>query len=137
MRYPALALAALLLVLPGTGAAQVLQADNADLARLLDEGVPVVDIRTAAEWRDTGVLANSHLMTFFDEQGRYDVNAWLTRFAAIVKPDQRVAIICLSGSRSMVLSHFLHTRAGYSQVINVTRGIDRWIRDGHPTAAYP
>jgi len=128
---------ALIWALSNSSSAEIKQADNADLVKLIEQGVPVVDIRTKSEWRTTGVVKGSHLMTFFDEQGRYDVNAWLAELSSIVKPDQPVAIICLSGSRSMTLSHFLDTRAGYSSVINVTRGIDRWIKDGGPVVAHP
>jgi rhodanese-related sulfurtransferase len=137
MRSACTACAALLWVLSGTSAAQVLQADNAELAELIEQGVPVVDIRTKDEWRTTGVVEDSHLITFFDEQGRYDVQTWLTEFSKIVQPDEPVVLICLSGSRSMMLGHFLHTKAGYSKVINVTRGIDRWIKGGYPTVAHP
>lgn len=127
----------LLWALSGASAAEVVEADNADLAKLIEQGVPVVDIRTKGEWQDTGVIKDSHLLTFFDEQGRYDVGGWLAELAKIARPNERIAIICLVGSRSMMLSHFLDTKAGFSSVINVTRGIDRWIKDGHPTVTYP
>ncbi|MDH3714991.1 MAG: rhodanese-like domain-containing protein [Gammaproteobacteria bacterium] len=137
MRISLMACATLLWALSSTSGAEVLQVDNAELAKLIEQGVPVVDIRTKDEWQTTGVIKDSHLFTFFDEQGRYDVNGWLAELATIAKPDQQIAIICLVGSRSMVLSHFLDTKAGYSNVINVTRGIDRWIKDGNPTVAHP
>ena len=137
MHRLAIACAVALCALSSPSIAELLQADNADLVKLIEQGVPVIDIRTKAEWRTTGVVKDSHLMTFFDEQGRYDVNAWLAELSSIVEPEQRVAIICLSGSRSMTLGHFLDTKAGYSNVINVTRGIDRWIKDGHPIVAHP
>ena len=137
MRNTLIACAVLLWTLSSSSVAEILQADNAELVKLIEQGVPVVDIRTNTEWRTTGVIKDSHLMTFFDEQGNYDVSAWLAELSSIVAPDEPVAIICLGGSRSMTLSHFLDTKAGYGNVINVTRGIDRWIKDGHPIVAHP
>ena len=52
--------------------ADVTHVDNVALERLLRRGVPVIDIRTPEEWRDTGMIEGSHLLTFFDAQGRYD-----------------------------------------------------------------
>ena len=52
--------------------AEVIDIDNAELAQLMKSGVPVIDIRTQPEWEDTGVLAGSKLLTFYDERGRAD-----------------------------------------------------------------
>ena len=117
--------------------AEVVQANSKKLAQLIEQGVPVIDIRTAGEWKTTGVVKDSRLMTFFDEQGRYDIPGWLTRLADIAPPGQPVAIICQSGSRSMMLTHYLDTQAGYSGVINVTRGIGAWVVEGYPTMPAP
>ena len=55
--------------------AEVTRIDNMALERLRARGVPVVDIRTPEEWRATGVIKGSHLLTFFDAQGSYDLRA--------------------------------------------------------------
>ena len=39
--------------------AEVINIDNAELARLVAKGVPVIDIRTAGEWKSTGVIPGS------------------------------------------------------------------------------
>ena len=137
MRTPIIALIALLWGWSATGFAEVAEVDNKDLRKLIEEGVPVVDIRTRGEWHETGVIEGSHLLTFFDEQGRYDVAGWLAELEKIAKPDDRIAVICLVGTRSMMLTHFLDTKAGYTNMINVTRGIGSWIQDGHPTVPHP
>ena len=36
------------------------------LKSLMSEGVPLIDIRTAKEWQETGVIKDSHLITFFN-----------------------------------------------------------------------
>lgn len=117
--------------------ADVVQVDSKKLARLIEQGVPVIDIRTRGEWKTTGVVEDSRLMTFFDERGNYDLKGWLAKLADIAPPGQTVAIICQSGSRSMMLTHYLDTQAGYSGVVNVTRGIGAWIAEGYPTVPAP
>jgi hypothetical protein len=65
------ALISALLCLAALGArAEVVNIDNAELARLAAQGVAVIDIRTEPEGKETGVIAGSKLLTFFDEKGR-------------------------------------------------------------------
>ena len=126
----------LMLVLLAGGAplrAEVFHVDNAALQRLLEAGVPVVDIRTPEEWEETGVIEGSHLLTFFDAQGNYDARSWLSELGAIAATDAPVAIICHSGGRSDIVSRFLDEQAGYRQVHDVHKGISQWIAAGRPT----
>ena len=113
--------------------AEVTHVDSAALERLLETGVPLVDIRTPEEWRTTGVIEGSHLLTFFDAQGNYDARAWLSEFFDIAGPDAPVAIICHSGGRSHVVSRFLDDQVGYVRVHDARRGIAQWIAEDRPT----
>jgi len=107
--------------------AEVIDIDNAELARLQASGVALVDIRTASEWAQTGIVPGSHLLTFFDEQGRAEAAAWLGKLREIAGPTQAVAVICRSGNRTRVVSRFLSDQAGYATVYNVRSGIKGWI----------
>ena len=113
--------------------AEVTNIDNIALERLLAGGVPVVDVRTPEEWNRTGVIQGSHLLTFFDSRGRYDVRAWMSELAAIAVPDEPIAIICHSGGRSNVVSRLLDRQFGYRRVHNVHGGIAQWIAENRPT----
>ena len=62
-------LVAALLTGAGPLHADVTLVDNAALERLMRRGVPVIDIRTPEEWRQTGIIEGSHMLTFFDAQG--------------------------------------------------------------------
>ena len=63
--------AALFLCLAATLAqAEVVDIGNDQLKALFKQGTPVVDLRTAGEWRQTGVVKGSQMITLFDEQGR-------------------------------------------------------------------
>ncbi|MBT0963695.1 rhodanese-like domain-containing protein [Denitromonas iodatirespirans] len=112
--------------------ADTVDIDAATLERLRAEGVPVVDIRTAPEWQQTGIVPGSHLLTFFDASGEAEPEAWLARLQAIAKAGQPVVLICRSGNRSAKVSRFLTENAGYARVYNVGGGIRDWLKDAHP-----
>lgn len=117
--------------------ADVVDIDNAGLARLAAAGVPVIDIRTEGEWKESGVIPGSRLLTFVDERGRTDAPAWLAKVQAVAKPDQPVILICRSGNRTRAASHLLSQQAGYQKVYNVQDGIRSWAGDGRPLVAAP
>ncbi|HAY26654.1 MAG TPA: rhodanese-like domain-containing protein [Candidatus Accumulibacter phosphatis] len=114
--------------------AEVVDIGNAELARLLAAGVPVIDIRTAGEWKQTGVVPNSRLLTFFDERGRADAPAWLQQVQGVAKANEPVIVICRSGNRTRAASQLLSQQAGYRTVYNVRDGIRAWAAEGRPLA---
>jgi rhodanese-related sulfurtransferase len=110
--------------------ADVVNVDNAELTRLLASGAAVIDVRTAPEWNETGVLAGSKLLTFMDAKGQVDAPAWLAQLKSATKPGQPVILICRSGSRSRTAAQFLTQQAGYTTVYNVAAGISGWAKEG-------
>jgi rhodanese-related sulfurtransferase len=120
------------LLAPLAVSAEVVNIDNAELARLSASGVAVIDIRTEPEWKESGVIPGSKLMTFFDEKGRADPPAWLEKVKAVVRPDQPVILICRSGNRTRAATQFLSQQAGYHTVYNATTGISSWAKEGRP-----
>ena len=119
--------------------AEVINIDNAELARLAAKGVPVIDIRTAGEWKSTGVIPGSKLLTFFDEKGNANSAQWLASAKGIATPDQPVILICRSGNRSRAAAQVLSREGGYGRVYNVSRGVQGWAGEGRtfvaPTSA--
>lgn len=105
--------------------------DNAGLQALVAQGVPVYDVRRPEEWRETGVVEGSRLLTFVDANGRLNPE-FLPRFAAEVGKDDPVILICRTGNRTDVLARYLVEKMGYTQVYNVHHGITRWIGDKRP-----
>jgi rhodanese-related sulfurtransferase len=104
------------------------------LARLLAAKVPVIDIRTAPEWEETGVVPGSKLITFFDERGRVDPGAWLEKAKGVGNPGDPVILICRTGNRTRAAAQFLTQQVGYAKVYNVRAGIRAWMKDGRPVA---
>lgn len=108
----------------------VVDIDDAELARLAANGVPVIDIRTPAEWKETGMLPGSHPLTYFDERGRADPQAWIAKASAIAKPGEPVILFCRSGNRSRQAADYLVQKAGFAQVYNAKGGILSWTKAG-------
>ena len=125
-------LLACLIAATGFARADIIDIDNAQLDKLTKSGVPVVDIRLQSEWEETGIVAGSKLLTFFDEKGRADAAGWLEKVKPIAQPNEPVIVICRSGNRTKAVSRFLSQQAGYSTVYNVKAGIKGWIGNGGP-----
>lgn len=117
--------------------AEVINIDNTELARLAASGVAVIDVRTAGEAKETGVIAGSKLITYFDEQGRSDPPQWLGKVKVVAKADQPLVLVCRSGKRSAAAAQFLSEQAGYKTVYNVSKGLNGWTGDGRPVVAAP
>lgn len=134
MKFKALSIW-LLLIVAVSVQAEVIEIDNRQLQELLAENIPVVDIRMAEEWSQTGIVKGSHLLTFFDASGNYDARSWLTQLAPIADKEDPVVLICRTGRRTGIVSKFMDKQVGYRKVYNVTKGISDWIDRGNPTVA--
>ena len=97
--------------------------------------IPVIDIRTSAEWKQTGIVKGAHTIMFFDERGAYNVDDFLAKLNKVIKKDQPFALICRTGSRTAMISDFLDKELGY-QVINLQGGMVELIRSGYQPALY-
>ena len=128
-----------LFCLAGTLGATELKGITPDEAQaLMDRGVPLIDIRTPKEWQTTGIIAGSHLITFFDSNGQYDAQAWLTALKAIApRPDRPVILVCRSGNRSSTVGRMLSDELGYRQVYHLEKGTRGWTAEGNPLAKAP
>lgn len=124
----------LILISAYSARAEIIDIDNAQLASLSSSGVPVIDIRTAPEWEETGIVPGSRLLTLFDEHGNSDPAAWLEKVKAIAKPGDPVIVMCHSGGRTRAASQLL-SRQGYAKVYNVKQGIRAWASENRPLAS--
>ncbi len=106
--------------------------DNEGLKATLKEGnVTLVDIRRPEEWKMTGIVEGSEMITAFTKRGALHpefADKFLKRFAA----EDRVIIICRTGNRTARLAQALVRELGWKNVYNVKRGITHWIKQGNP-----
>lgn len=104
---------------------------NEQLKTMLEQGVPIYDVRRPEEWQKTGVVKGSHLLTFVDKSGRLKPN-FLPQFTAETDKNKPVILICRTGNRTDTLARYLVDKLGYTQVYNVRDGITRWIHEKNP-----
>jgi rhodanese-related sulfurtransferase len=102
--------------------------NNNQLQVMLENNVPIYDVRRPEEWYETGVIVGSQLATYVDADGRVKPD-FLNRFTADIGKNDPVILICRTGSRTSRLAHYLVEELGYTNVFNVEDGIVRWISE--------
>ena len=107
--------------------AEIIEVDNNKIKILMESGVPLIDIRTENEWYETGVIRQSHLITFFDIEGKSNVEKWMFELEKIASKKDSVIIICRSGRRSRIVSNFLDQEVNFSNIYHATNGMISWI----------
>ncbi len=90
---------------------------------ILDSKLPIVDVRTPAEWRETGLLKGAIPIMFFNEQGKYNINAFLKELNAKVDTSKPFAIICHTGSRTSMIAPWMSEELHYN-VVNLQGGME-------------
>ncbi len=107
---------------------------NENLEAAIKDGVTVIDIRRLDEWSDTGVVPSSHKLTFFDENGKYDLSKWMSQFEKIVKnKNQKFILVCRSARRTGIVGNFLSQKAGYQNAYHLEGGIVSWMKENKKT----
>jgi rhodanese-related sulfurtransferase len=105
--------------------------DNQQLKELLAQGTRIIDVRRPEEWQQTGVIKGSLLMESFQKTGRLR-KGFLDEFTQSVKKDEPIILICRTGSRTGMLANGLSQRFGFTNIYNVTNGIESWIKADNP-----
>jgi len=90
--------------------------------KMFNSKIPIIDIRTPAEWVETGIVKNSITIMFWDERGGYNVEAFLTELNKKVDTKKPFALICRTDSRTSIVADFLAKKLNYD-VVNVLGGI--------------
>ena len=103
---------------------------------LLQKNIPIVDIRTPAEWEQTGLLKGAVPIMFWDAKGNYDAKKFLIELNKKVDTTKPFALICHTGNRTSMVAPWLSKEFGY-KVINLKGGMQYAIDGLHiKTIAY-
>lgn len=102
-------------------------------AKSADGDLLIIDVRTPAEWRETGTPRGAARANIFDHD-------FIEQIARIVGSDKSrlIAMICARGNRSTRAKQML-AEAGFSNVQNVREGMlgsaygRGWLASGYPT----
>ena len=110
----------LLLIISVAACAETTESSYPD-ASFFSQKIKIVDIRTEAEWRQTGIIADSKTITFLDENGEYNEADFLRQLDRVIDKNEKFAIICRSGRRTRIAYQLL-VQNGY-KVIDIKGGI--------------
>jgi rhodanese-related sulfurtransferase len=125
-----------MLFMATTAQAEIVDIGNDELKRLVAQGVKVVDVRTAGEWKESGVLAGSQMITLFDERGQSNPAAWQSEVDADSGSAKPVVLICRTGRRSLAAAKILSEASPARKIYNVRDGIGGWVRGGQSVVPY-
>jgi rhodanese-related sulfurtransferase len=90
--------------------------------KILESKIPVVDIRTPSEWKESGLLKGAIPIMFFDEKGGYNIDAFIAELNKKVDTKKPFALICHTGSRTTMVANFLSKEFDY-KVVNLKGGM--------------
>lgn len=90
---------------------------------ILDSKIPIVDVRTTGEWRESGLLDGAIPIVFFNERGQPLIDSFLKELNEKVDTTKPFALICHTGSRTAVIAPWLSQKYNYS-VINLSGGME-------------
>ena len=122
-----LALVALLCLPLAAGAQDRGLIDPSAAHKAVGQGkLTLIDVRTLAEWKKTGLPVGAHRATI---RGRGDNRAFFDKIAEVTggDKDKPIALICATGSRT-AYSRKLLIRHGYKNVYDVAGGLFGSIR---------
>ena len=106
--------------------AEVIDVDNQEMIKLSNDNIPIVDVRRSSEWDQTGVIPNSILLTFFDEEGNYNFDKWFEKLQLEISVTDPIILICRSGKRSKVVANMIDEKFN-TIIYNAQSGINSWI----------
>jgi len=108
--------------------------DVTEFEKLKAQGIPVIDIRTPMEWKQTGIIEGAHKMMFFTPDGQPDLAGWFFELGHLVKSKKEpILIYCAHANRTKSLGEGL-TQMGFENVYELKDGIENgWIKAGKKT----
>ena len=106
--------------------AEVIDVNDEEMIKLSNTNIPIVDVRRSSEWDQTGVIPNSILLTFFDEEGNYNFDEWFEKLQLEISVTDPIILICRSGKRSKVVANMIDEKFN-TIIYNAQSGINSWI----------
>ena len=104
------------------------EVDRSTLPELQGQGALIIDVRTPAEWKHTGIIKGSIRITYMDNEGRVDNQAFLNMVEEkTTTKDDLIVLVCRTGVRSKKAAEWL-AKEGYTNIYNKTHGIKECLK---------
>ena len=101
-----------------------------------ENGGIVIDIRREEEWKETGILQGSNMITAFTKDGNIHPDFPKKFFDLINDIDVPILLYCRTGNRTSILGQALIDQVGQTNVSHLSEGIVGWKKQGLPTVDY-
>ena len=103
--------------------------NSKDLINKQKEGFLIIDIRTAKERKNTGIIKDSIEMTAFNLNGNFNPN-FLKDYQQIANKNDHVVFISNEGEVSSILANGFVEQLGSKNMYTLIGGIQNWIKEG-------
>ena len=111
--------------------AEVIDINNRELSNLIERKIKIIDVRTQNEWKSTGVIKGSFLISLLNKNKKFIFEDWYEMFNKKFGRNNSIIFICASGIRSNYISHLVKNKDPDLTVYNLKKGINNWIRSGY------
>ena len=110
-----------------TAFAEIINVNNEQIKELSKNNIPIVDIRRSSEWDQTGVVPQSILLTFFDNEGNYNYDEWYEKLLLEIDEGKPIILICRTGRRTAIIAKMMEIKKFDNVIYNAKNGITSWI----------
>lgn len=111
--------------------ADVIHIDNRELSNLIKKEIKIIDVRTQNEWKSTGIIKGSYLISLLNKNKKFIFEDWFEIFNNKFGKNKSIVFICASGVRSNYISNLVKKKEPDLIVFNLKKGINNWIRSGY------
>ena len=111
--------------------AEVIDINNKELSNLIEKEIKIIDVRTQNEWKSTGIIKGSFLISLLNKNKKFIFEDWYEMFNNKFGRNKSIIFICASGVRSNYISHLVKNKDPDLIVYNLKKGINNWIRSGY------
>ena len=111
--------------------AEVINIDNSELSSLIKKEIYIIDVRTENEWKSTGIIKESFLVSLLNKNKKFIFEDWYAMFENKFGKNESIVFICASGVRSNYISHLVQRKKPDLKIYNLKKGINHWIRSGN------
>ena len=111
--------------------AEVIDIDNSELKNLIEKDINIIDVRTQNEWKSTGIIEGSILISLLDKKNKFIFENWYEDFTKKISKNESVIFVCALGIRSKFISNLINKKKPDLKIYNLKKGINNWIRSGN------
>ena len=111
--------------------AEVININNRELNNLIEKKIKIIDVRTQNEWKSTGIIKDSFLVSLLNKNKKFIFKDWYEMFNNKFGSNKSVIFICASGVRSNYISNLVKQKKPDLIIYNLRKGINYWIRSGN------